>query len=426
MGKTEMYMLYLSTLSESPISYTIKDFYNTTIATGVVSFTSPTNESINTAYVTNDNTERNEGIHLSSTGPISVIVFNWRIFTMGEYSAYPKQDFPGHQYVYYTASPHTTLISHVQSEILLVGTEDDTTVAIKPAVTVSVPTDIQNPGSSQKPLYAGQIKIITLNRLQTFLFGSSGFADMTGTMIVSDKPLTVISGHECANVPPNKIYCEHVEEQIPPTLTWGKKHLVRSYEGRNDSTYFIIVSSESNTSIRHNCGGSLIMLSFLSAGDHETISLVYNSNCYIESNKPISITQMMTSGEGGYGDPAVSLIPSIDHYSNRAVIQSRIFYENDFIHKNYINILALSPDTMMINGLALNVTWESVKDFNDSTIGYSAALSISVGVHDIYSINGVPFHVLVYGYAHNVGYSFSAGVGVFKELEGDNFLVVLL
>ena len=75
-----------------------------------------------------------------------------------------------------------------------------------------MPTDIQTPGSSQETLYAGQSKVITLNCLKTFLFGSSGFVDLTGTSIVSNKTLTVISGHGCANVSSDRVYCEHVEE----------------------------------------------------------------------------------------------------------------------------------------------------------------------------------------------------------------------
>ena len=106
---------------------------------------------------------------------------------------------------------------------------------LSPTVNVLVPDDIQNlSNSAQETLYARDSSVITLNRLQTLLIASSGFVDLTGTLIMSDKPITVIGGHECANVPPNKVYCEHVEQQIPPTLTWGKKHLVRSFSGRSD------------------------------------------------------------------------------------------------------------------------------------------------------------------------------------------------
>ena len=417
-GVTETYFLYISTLSTTPISYIIKDIYNTTIASGKVSLSSPTNESLDISYVTNTDTERNDGIRLKSTGPISVLMVNLRRFSIGEYPAYPKQDLQIYQYVYYTSSPDTTIISYTQSEILLVGTEDNTTVTITLAGNVSVPTDIQTPGSSQETLYAGQSKVITLNRLQTFLFGSIGFVDLTGTSIVSNKPLTVISGHECANVPSDRVYCEHVEEQIPPTVTWGKKHLLRSYSGKNDYTYFLIVSSKDNTTVKHNCGENLTALNLASAGSHKTITLDTDSNCYMESNEAILITQMMT-GSGplsSIGDPAVSVIPSVAQFTNEVIFPSIKFYQNE--NYNYINILTETNDTIIMDGKALNIAWESISGFYGETVGYSTVVSISLDVHHIYSINGVPFHVLVYGYADYAGYSFSAGVGMLKQLQG--------
>ena len=143
---------------------------------------------------------------------------------------------------------------------------------VKSATNVLVPTDIQVPGSLHKMLlHAGQTKLLLLNRLQTFLFESNGYADLTG--IVSDKPLTVISGHECANAPSNKRYCNHIEQQIPTTITWGKKYLLRSYTGKNDNIYYLIFSSVSNTTIQHNCGGDLTTLNLAVAGSNIGIFL---------------------------------------------------------------------------------------------------------------------------------------------------------
>ena len=61
--------------------------------------------------------------------------------------------------------------------------------------------------------------------MQTFLFGAPG-NDITGTSIVSNKPLTVISGHECGNVPDDVPRCEHITEEIPPTVHWGQQFLL--------------------------------------------------------------------------------------------------------------------------------------------------------------------------------------------------------
>ena len=90
---------------------------------------------------------------------------------------------------------------------------------------------------------AGTPFSITLHRMQTFLFEALA-VDITGTSIVSNKPLNVVSGHECGNVPKNVAYCEHLTEQIPPTVTWGRQFLLTPYSGRSGQ-YYKILAAES-------------------------------------------------------------------------------------------------------------------------------------------------------------------------------------
>ena len=131
----------------------------------------------------------------------------------------------------------------------------------------------------------------------------------------------------------------------------------------------------------------------------------------------------MMTGSGDIniiGDPAVSVIPSVDHFTNEVIFHSIKFYQNE--NYNYINILTEIKDTIIMDGKTLNIAWELISGFNGETVGYSAVVSISLDVHHMYSINGVPFHVLVYGYADYAGYSFSAGVGISKQLQSKKAL----
>ena len=90
-------------------------------------------------------------------------------------------------------------------------------------------------------------------------------------------------------------------------------------------------------------------------------------------------------------------------FSNH-ILDKSIHYDNC----NYIKIVAEIRDTIIMDGEALHFSWESISDFIGGTVGYSATLPVSVGVHNIISANGAPFHILVYGYADIslVGYSF--------------------
>ena len=154
--------------------------------------------------------------------------------------AYPCQDISGAPYEYYIVSRNSSS-SQTKSEFLLVGCEDDTTITITPTQTVSIPKDTQSSSSTLTSIFSGVSKQITLNKMQTLLIGKSS-TDLTGSRIVSNKPLTVISGHECGNVLSGSP-CEHLTEQIPPSTTWGRKFLLVPFGGRNNGQYYKVVSS---------------------------------------------------------------------------------------------------------------------------------------------------------------------------------------
>ena len=84
---------------------------------------------------------------------------------------------------------------------------------------------------------------ITLNSVETYLIASDT-DDLTGTRITSSKPLSVFSGSDCANVPQGIEFCDHLVEQVPPTVTWGSKFLVASLEGRSSGQRIRVLSTE--------------------------------------------------------------------------------------------------------------------------------------------------------------------------------------
>ena len=138
-------------------------------------------------------TERNKGVHISASAPVYV---GSSLYRSGGATA-SHLVFPGHhldvdKYEYIAVS-YQTVGWASWSLVLLVGNEDNTSITVTSPVSVEFPINPQNPTSSMFQLQAGFPHIVTLNRLQTLLFGSSGsvYNDMTGTKILSNKPLTV-------------------------------------------------------------------------------------------------------------------------------------------------------------------------------------------------------------------------------------------
>ena len=418
-GETTDVWLYIMTRSSSPVNYTVET-YNGEIATGTVTNTTLSKLNIPAALVVLDSSyqNRNKGIHVSSNNEISVLLINYQIATIGEYLAYPVQNLSIPQYQYYAVSTGTLAISAL-SEVLLVGTEDNTTVTVVPTQNITVPQNIQFSSSPTINVTAGTPFSFTVHKMQTFLFGAPGNNDITGTSIVSNKPLTVISGHECGNVPDNVKHCEHITEQIPPTVNWGQQFLLTPYSGR-PVQYYKIVTASNHTTYNFTCGIDNATTYHLQiAGSSSTHSTSSDNYCSISSDKQILVTQLVPGDElGNTGDPAISLVPSIDQYSQDVVFVSpNLTYgtSND-ITSHYINIATTIQSTILLDGVALSLTWNAIYDYTNNIIGYGTQLKItSLDIPHILSSDN-KFTTLIYGIGSSTGFSYSAGLSDIQSI----------
>ena len=415
-GHTTSVWLYIMTRSSSPVNYTVET-YSGTIATGTVTDTTLAKLLISTTLVVLDSSyqNRNKGIHVSSSNEISVLLINYQIGTIGEYLAYPVQNLSIPQYQYYAVSTGT-LASYALSDVLLVGTEDNTTVTVVPTQNIAVPQNIQLSNSNEITAAEGTSFSFTLHKLQTFLFGAPG-NDITGTSIVSNKPLTVISGHECGNVPDDVPYCEHITEQIPPTVNWGQQFLLTPYIGIPSAVqYYKIITASNHTTYNFTCGTDNTTTYYLhTAGSSSTHSTSSNNYCSISSNKQILVTQFIPGHDYvNTGDPAMSLVPSVDQYSQNVVFVSPnitdAYGTPHDITSHYINIATTNQGTILLDGVALPLTWIAIYDHTNNVIGYGTQLnSTSLDIPHILTSDN-KFTTLIYGIGSNTAYSYSAGL----------------
>lgn len=57
-------------------------------------------------------------------------------------------------------------------------------------------------------------------------WNSSVHYDLSGTKITSDKPIAVFAGNLRASMPNNQPRHDHIVEQLAPTASWGRDHVL--------------------------------------------------------------------------------------------------------------------------------------------------------------------------------------------------------
>ena len=155
------------------------------------------------------------GILVESDTEIAVYGLNQVRRTTDAFLALPT-DILGTRYLAVGSEPSSNLGSQYMNILSIIATEDNTTVTILPKSRITIGV-----GGFRQKLYhsAHEPLVVVLDKLDSYTVRS--FADITGSLIESDKAISVISGHECAYVPDPVRYCDHLIEQVPPINTWG-------------------------------------------------------------------------------------------------------------------------------------------------------------------------------------------------------------
>uniref|UniRef100_A0A1X7SK47 EGF-like domain-containing protein n=2 Tax=Amphimedon queenslandica TaxID=400682 RepID=A0A1X7SK47_AMPQE len=191
--------LVITTPETETVNFTVSNLTQT-IANGSVTAGIPTTiNDIILFYAVNSELERYKGLLVTSgtDKKISVTVSVLSTFpSRGIYINYPVLVYPVHSYVYYAVSIGTDESSSFSS-LLIVSGNNNTNIRITPTVTVTIPSSLTSSGN-QISLNAGQSITIQLQYLETFLLKPVvDKADLTGTKLESNNPISVYSGHTC-------------------------------------------------------------------------------------------------------------------------------------------------------------------------------------------------------------------------------------
>ena len=108
--------------------------------------------------------------------------------------------------------------------------------------------------------------------------------DLTGTRVISNRPVAVMSGSKCANIPVDVSACDHLVEYLPPTDRWGIEFILATFLARMSGDYFRVVGCEPETYVTivaPSIGNTTVHLT--ADGDYHTFKLHSLESGYITS-----------------------------------------------------------------------------------------------------------------------------------------------
>ena len=338
--------LFITTSEPGPVPFkceSLLGFNNSYIAT----HDSTTVIQLNNSYQVLSGNDSNKGIRVSTRNwQISVFGLNYDNGTSDAFLALPCTQQNVDKYVYYGMTFH---YSHLSSQLLIVGCEDNTTVTV----------------ASQT---------ITLNMMETYLYERA--QDLTGIRVVSNNPISLFSGHECTFIPEHNGFCDHLTEQIPNTATWGTRFLTASLAGRNTDDMYRILASQPSTIVTVTCSTQLQfnIYNLSSAGDWETIAIPGSNSSYraIESSKPLLVVQFALGRQmENAGDPFMMIIPAIKQYDNNY----NIFMPHEF-SRHFVTVFVTpeyyQPDMIYIDDVSQEgADWAAINCADTTICGYA-------------------------------------------------------
>lgn len=346
-----------------------------------------------------------KGIHITSDVDVSVYAFNKRNLSADATVILPTPTL-GQEYIvasYFENSGQ----NNIESEFLVVGTENNTSIEITP----SVPTI---DGKA-----AGVPFTVTLNQGQAIQLQALG--DLTGSEVksVSTDPtecknFAVFGGNKWTRIGNCGGANDQLYEQLFPVNTWGKSFTLVPFLGRNSNgDLYRIIASENNTSITINEGGALNTFSLSSRGDFFTGN-VSDANS-ISADKPIQLVQFSKSqcaeiggNNNSPGDPFMLMISPDEQLLNEVTFNT---LDSDVIDNYYTTIITKTSSRaeVTLNGTPIsNFNWTTISGNNE--LSYARINLIGNTDYTVVAPDGFISYVYGFGVIESFGYAAGASL----------------
>jgi gliding motility-associated-like protein len=346
-----------------------------------------------------------KGIHITALKNVAVYAHIFASSVSGATLLLPVNALGKNYYSINYAQQSNSDVDNLRSysSFMVIGTEDNTVVEVKPTADLLDGTR------------AGQLITLTLKKGE--VYQGLALTDLTNTTIrtVSTngdcKRIAVFSGSTKIGIGCREagFTSDNLFQQVYPTTSWGKHYITVPLKGRNYDV-FRVIFSEDNTTLTVN--GRQTFVPTRSSQVYEFKSTDAN---VISADKPIQVVQYAVSqGQqlnncvadvDDLGDPEMIYLTPTEQTLDHVTLYSTPYYG---IRSHYINVVIKDAykATFTIDGKPYT-SFATLPQ--DPTYAY-AQIPVSSEAHNIRAADG--FNAIAYGFGQYESYGYAAGANL--------------
>ncbi|MEZ4450236.1 MAG: IgGFc-binding protein [Nannocystaceae bacterium] len=214
------------------------------------------------------------------------------------------------------------------------------------------------------------------------------YHDVSGTVVHADKPIWVVGATNCAFVPYELGFCDHLQEQMFPLDFWGKEYVGAHSPARGgEKHYWRIFAGEDNVTVTAEPAQPGTPIQLAKRGSYADLVFDNGVSVIFKSDKPFLPVQYLAGASDGpgFGDPAMYQMVPTEQFLSRYVFVTGVNYQ-----LNYAQVIHKKGDApVMVDGVEVTGYY----DIGDYEV---ADWLIEEGGHE--AISDKPFGIIGIGY----------------------------
>jgi hypothetical protein len=303
----------------------------------------------------------------------------------------------------------------------IIASQNNTTITMFPKVAIA-----GGGGLAAGP--ANTQYVFTLNQGEMAQFTQN--ADLTGSIIQSDKPIGFMAGQPCMRWPVGVFYCDHGEQMVPPISALGSEYVGVMYRPRvaGDAATWHLIGAVDGTTLTYSnpVGGPATLnkgqvVDFVTATPFDVKSQDAMHPFLMFAYMSGSMWPML-SNTSGYGDPDfVISVPPQQYMTDYVFFADPTYPETNLVvvrRQNQMN----GYDDVTLDCAGKLTGWQTVGNYQWTRIdlishNFQGQNGCTTGRHEIKSTT--PFGLWVWGwgtpetttFTENVSYGYPGGMG---------------